>query len=71
MYPWLLSRWTEEDAAQPVMVGEKNVPATPLLFVVATSWVVDNDIDESAGWGCDGGGGGRGGGRKGVNNVAQ
>ena len=71
MYPWLLSRWIEEDPAWPATVGEKNFPATPSLLVVATSWVVDNDIDESAGWGCGGGGRGRGGGREGVDDVAR
>ncbi len=71
MYPWSLLRWTEEDAARPATVDEKNVPAMPSLFVVATSWVVDNDINKSAGWGCGSGGRGRGGGHKGINNVAR
>jgi hypothetical protein len=61
----------EEDAAWPAMVGEKNFPAMPLPFVVATSWVVDDNINKSTGRGCGGGGGGRGGGRKGNSNVAQ
>jgi hypothetical protein len=60
-YPQSSSRWTEEDAAWPATVGEKNVPAMPSLFVVATSWVVNNDIYESTGWGCGSGGGGEGG----------
>ncbi len=51
------------------MVGEKNVPAMPSPFVIATSWVVDSNIDESAGRGCGGGGRGRGGGRKGVDDI--
>ncbi len=56
---------------QPAMVGEKNVPAMPSLFVVATFWVVDDNINKSAGRGCGGGGRGRGGGHEGVNDVAQ
>ncbi len=51
--------------------GRENVPATPSPFVVATSWVVNDAINKSAGWRCGGSGGGRGDGREGVDNIAQ
>jgi hypothetical protein len=51
----------DENAARPATVGEKNAPAMPSPFVVATSWVVDNDINKSTGLRYGGGGGGEGG----------
>jgi hypothetical protein len=52
-------------------VGKKNVPTTPLPFVVATSWVIVNDINKSAGQECGSSGGGRGDSRKGVKDINQ
>jgi hypothetical protein len=68
--PLVVIKMVEEVAAWPATVGEKNVPAMPLLFVVATSLVVDKDINKSAGQGSGGGGGGKRGGHEAVNNVA-
>jgi hypothetical protein len=69
-YPRSLLRWMEEDAVRPVTVGKKSVPAMPSLFIIATSQVVDDNINKSARRGCGGSGRGRGGGRKGVDNIA-